>query len=132
MNSEANNQINDEQNKLIRLHQGELYVMELIWANGQLSAKEIADVINEYIGWKKNTTYTVIKRLIEKNALKRIEPGFICVANITKNQVQQIETDELIKQLYDGRLQNFLVDYLAKQKLSDDDIIVLKKIIGDK
>lgn len=60
----------------IRLHEGELNIMELLWSNKVLAAKDIAKIIKEYIGWEKNTTYTVINRLIDKGAIKREEPGF--------------------------------------------------------
>ena len=49
----------------IRLHEGELNIMELLWSNKVLAAKDIAKIIKEYIGWERNTTYTVIKRLID-------------------------------------------------------------------
>jgi len=50
----------------IRLHEGELNIMELLWSNKVLAAKDISKIIKEYIGWEKNTTYTVIKRLLNK------------------------------------------------------------------
>ena len=75
----------------IRLHEGELNVMELLWSNKVLAAKDISKIIKEYIGWEKNTTYTVIKRLIDKGAVKREDPGFY-VAAISKRAVQNIET----------------------------------------
>ena len=64
--------------KEIRLHEGELNVMELLWSNKALAARDISKIIKEYIGWEKNTTYTVIKRLIDKGAITREDPGFIC------------------------------------------------------
>ena len=36
----------------IRLHEGELNVMELLWANDQIAAKDIANIIKNYIGRK--------------------------------------------------------------------------------
>ena len=57
----------------IRLHEGELNIMELLWSNKVLAAKDIAKIIKEYIGWEKNTTYTVINRLIAKGAIEREE-----------------------------------------------------------
>ncbi len=113
----------------IRLHEGELNVMELLWSNKALAAKDIAKIIKEYIGWEKNTTYTVIKRLIDKGAIIREEPGFICRANVTKRKIQDIETQALLNQLYNGSVSNFITAYLAEQKLSGADIAELKKII---
>lgn len=115
----------------IRLHEGELNVMELLWSNKALAARDIAKIIKEYIGWEKNTTYTVIKRLIDKGAIIREDPGFICRANISKKEIQDTETQVLLNQLYNGSVSNFIAVYLADQKLSGKDIEELRKIITD-
>lgn len=114
----------------IRLHDGELNIMELLWSNKELAAKDIAKIIKEYIGWEKNTTYTVIKRLIDKGAIKRTEPGFICSSLITKKQVQEIETKHLLESLYNGSLTTFLTEYLMNQKLSNLDLLELRRILN--
>lgn len=78
----------------------------------------------------KNTTYTVIKRLINKGAIIREDPGFICKANISKRKIQNIETQALLNQMYNGSISNFITGYLAQQELSESDITELKKIIS--
>lgn len=115
----------------IRLHEGELNVMELLWSNKVLAAKDISKIIKEYIGWEKNTTYTVIKRLIEKGAIKREDPGFFCKAAISKRTVQNIETKALLDKLYNGSLSNFLNEYLKNQDLSHGEVLELERIIGE-
>lgn len=115
----------------IHIHEGELNIMELLWSNKVLAAKDIAKIIKEYIGWEKNTTYTVIKRLIDKGAIKRENPGFICRAAISKQTVQNIETNTLITRYYNGSLNNFFTDYLKNQKLSISEILELERIIGE-
>ena len=115
---------------VIRLHEGELNVMELLWSNKALAAKDIAKIIKEYIGWEKNTTYTVIKRLIDKGAIEREDPGFICRAIISKSTIQEIETKALLDKIYNGSLSNFIATYLVNQEFSSSDIAELKKIIN--
>ena len=117
---------------VIRLHEGELNVMELLWSNKALAAKDIAKIIKEYIGWEKNTTYTVIKRLIDKGAIEREDPGFICRAIISKSTIQKIETKALLDKIYNGSLSNFIATYLVNQEFSSSDIAELKKIINRK
>lgn len=119
-----------QKSKEIRLHEGELNVMELLWSNKVLAAKDISKIIKEYIGWEKNTTYTYIKRLIDKGAITREDPGFLCRAAISKKQVQEIETSVLIKNLFNGSVANFIHDYFAGKKLSPDEMVELKKIIN--
>lgn len=49
-----------------KLFDSEAKVMEIIWARGAISAKEISLIAADTIGWNKNTTYTVIKNLKRK------------------------------------------------------------------
>jgi BlaI family penicillinase repressor len=115
----------------IRLHEGELNIMELLWSNKVLAAKDISKIIKEYIGWEKNTTYTVIKRLIDKGAIKREDPGFLCRASISKRTVQNIETKALLDKLYNGSLTTFLSEYLKNQDLTPGELLELERIIGE-
>ncbi len=115
--------------KEIRLHEGELNVMELLWSNKELAAKDISKIIKEYIGWEKNTTYTVIKRLIDKGAIIRRDPGFICRANVSKSKIQEIESNVLLNKLFNGSISNFLMDYVNHQKLTGTDLENMERII---
>ena len=123
--------MDNAQDKKIRLHEGELNVMELLWSNKELEAKDISKIIKEYIGWEKNTTYTVIKRLIDKGAVERSEPGFICRAIISKRTVQKIETEALFSKLFNSSLSSFFTDYLRNERLSSAEIFELKRIIDE-
>ena len=67
-----------------KLFDSELKVMELIWANEPISAKELSILADKEFGWNKNTTYTVIKKIEAKGYIKRTDPGFICVSLIYK------------------------------------------------
>ncbi len=53
----------------MKLFDSELKVMEVLWEQGTKSARDIVDVLSQRIGWNKNTTYTVIKKCIEKEAV---------------------------------------------------------------
>lgn len=116
-------------NNKIRLHDGELNVMELLWSNKELAAKDISKIIKEYIGWEKNTTYTVIKRLIDKGAITREDPGFICKANITKRKIQDIETNILLEKFYSGSMINFINSYMMSKKLTTEDLNALENLL---
>ena len=105
----------------IRLHDGELNVMELLWSNKELAARDISKIIKEYIGLEKNTTYTVIKRLIDKGAIVREDPGFICKANITKKKIQETETNILLDKFYGGSLVNFINSYMMNYRMNEEE-----------
>ena len=113
----------------IRLHEGELNIMELLWSNKVLAAKDIAKIIKEYVGWEKNTTYTVINRLIAKGAIEREDPGFFCRAIVSKKAIQQIETNALLAKMFNSSLENFLAEYLRYQSLTPSELLELERII---
>ena len=114
-----------------KLFDAELRLMEIIWECEPVSAKEISLIAAEQCDWNKNTTYTVIKRLIEKNVLSRGEPGFICSSNIKKNEIQKAETATLIEKLFGGSKKAFFAAF-ADEKLSSEDVEALKSLIEKK
>lgn len=115
----------------IKLFDSELKVMCVLWREGDATAKHISDVLKEEIGWNMNTTYTLIKRCIKKGAIQRSEPNFMCHALITKEEVQEAETNELINKIYDGSADKMFAALLGRKKLTAEQIERLKQIVGD-
>lgn len=64
----------------IKLFDSEIKVMEVLWKEGDLTAKQLADILSEKIGWNKNTTYTVIKNVSPRGLLNVME--IIICANL--------------------------------------------------
>ena len=105
-------------------------VMEVLWREGNLHAGQIAEILKEEIGWNRNTTYTVIKKCIEKGAIERQEPKFFCKALITREQIQKAETNGLINKLFDGSKMQFFSAFLSEDKLSKEEISELKELVN--
>ena len=117
--------------KTVKLFDSELKVMDILWKEGDVPAKHVAEVLTGELGWNKNTTYTLIKRCIKKGAIERFEPGFLCHALIPKEEVQEAETNELINKIYDGSADKLFAALLSRKKLSVEEIEKLKKIVAD-
>lgn len=115
----------------IKLFDSELKVMDVLWQEGQVTAKHVSDVLNAEIGWNMNTTYTLIKRCIKKGAIERTEPHFMCRAVIPKEEVQEAETDELINKLYDGSADKLFAALLGRKRLSPEQLARLREIVGE-
>ena len=103
-----------------KLFDSELKVMNVLWRDGDVPAKHVADILNRELGWNKNTTYTLIKRCMKKGAIERTEPNFMCHALIPKEKVQEAETDELIDKVYDGSADKLFAALLGRKKLSSE------------
>ena len=114
----------------IKLQDSELKVMNVLWREGEATAKHVAEVLKEETGWNVNTSYTLLKRCIEKGAAERREPGFVCRPLIPKEEVQRAETDRLIDKIFDGSADKLFASLLGRKKLSPEEIEKLKAIIG--
>lgn len=112
-----------------KLFDSEIKVMEIIWSNEPITAKQISIIAAETIGWNKNTTYTIIKKLEAKGFIKREEPGFICTSLISRNEVQKSETQSLVDKLFGGSKKALFSALLEDERLSDNDIQELREMI---
>ena len=115
----------------IKLFDSELKVMEVLWREGDSTAKRIAQILGDEVGWNVNTTRTVIKRCIQKGAIERTEPNFMCHALIAKEVVQEAEAEELIGKLFDGSPDKLFAALLDNQKLSKEQIENLRRMVAE-
>ena len=102
-----------------KLFDSELKVMEVLWEQGPRPAKEIVDILSARIGWNKNTTYTVIRKCIEKGAVERGEPGFVCTPLVSRDEVARTETEQLIDKMFGGSSELFFSSFLKNQGISE-------------
>lgn len=112
-----------------KLFDSEIKIMKLIWQNEPVSAKELSLIAGEQIGWNKNTTYTIIKKLEAKGYVKRSEPGFICTSLISEKEVCSGEIQGLVKKLFNGSKKAFFSALIEDEKLSEEELNELRQMI---
>ena len=112
-----------------KLFSSEIRVMELLWKNGEMSAKELAAALAESVGWSKTTTYTVIKKCIDKGAVIRTEPGFICKAAVSRSEVCESEAFELIDRLFGGSPDLLVSALIGSGKISPEELKKLRETV---
>ena len=113
----------------MKLFDSEWKVMEVLWKKNDRTAKEISLRLADTIGWNKNTTYTVIKKCIEKGAIERREPNFTCHAQITKQQAQKEEAETLVEKVFGGSAELLFASILSDRSLSKDELARLKALV---
>ena len=109
---------------------GELHVMNVLWQEGDKTAKQISEILEKKIGWNINTTYTMIKRCIAKGAIQRSEPHFMCHALVTREEAQAGGLSDLVDRLFDGSTELLFATLLNWKSLDTDEIERLRKLIG--
>lgn len=112
-----------------RICDSDLKVLEMVWENEPISAKDLSVIAAEKIGWNKNTTYTVVTKMVEKGYLDRTDPGFICKSLITRNEVRKNETQSLVNRFFNGSKNALFSALIEDESLTADDIEDLRKMI---
>ena len=93
--------------KQTKISDAELVLMEHIWEKEGIRAAQLVQLEKEEMGWSRNTTYTLLTRMVEKGIIRREDPGFCCMALVSKEQVRAGHTRTLIDKLYEGSRQMF-------------------------
>lgn len=112
-----------------KLFDSEAKVMEIIWAKSPISAKDVSLIASDTVGWNKNTTYTVIKKLEAKGFIRRKDPGFICTPLVSQSQMQKVEATSLVKKVFGGSRKALFSALLEDEPLTDEEINELRKLI---
>ena len=115
----------------MKLFDAELKVMEILWREGDSTAKRIAEILGEKINWSKTTTYTIIKRCLDKGALERREPNWVCHPLVTIEEAREYETNELINKMYGGAADQLVASILERRNLSREEIERLKQVVRE-
>ena len=110
-----------------KIHESEYRFCLIMWEYEPVTAVDLVKLCQEKLGWKRTTTYTVIKRLGERGVLKN-EDGLV-TALVTKDQAQASEIDELVEKKFEGSVPTFIAAFTKRQNLTDADLNEMQRMI---
>ncbi len=99
----------------------------ILWEYEPLTSAELVRLCAEQLGWKRTTTYTVIKRLSERGVVK--SENTIVTSLVSKDEVQAAEIDELMEKTFEGSLPAFFAAFTKRQKISAEELDELQQMI---
>ena len=112
-----------------RLSYGEGRFLDLIWDNEPLPSGKLVELCREKLGWKKSTTYTRLRLLVEKGYVKN--ENTVVTSLLSREEVQASESAYVVEQTFSGSLPGFLVSFLGGKTISTEEAEELKKLIDE-
>lgn len=110
-----------------RLGEIESRFAAIIWENEPLPSRKLAELAGVALGWKKSTTYTVLKRLCERGLFQN-QNG--CVTSlISKADFFAMQSEKFVNETFDGSLPAFVAAFHSRKKLSASEIDELQAMI---
>ena len=99
----------------------------IMWEHAPVTASELVKLCQKQLGWKRTTTYTVIKRLGERGVLKN-EDGLV-TALVSKEAAQAREINELVEEKFQGSLPAFVAAFTKRQDISGEELDEVQRMI---
>mgnify|MGYP000663702689 FL=1 len=112
-----------------KIFDSELRFCEILWEHQPVRSSELAHLCAEKLGWKKSTTYTVIKRLTERGVVQTEDA--VVTALVSRDQVQRAESRAFVERNFSGSLPGFLNAFVGGRGLSAEEADELRRMIAD-
>ena len=111
-----------------KLFEGEYKLMEVLWEAGPVNSTRLAALCAEKLGWSKSTTYTVLRKLKHKGALRHEDT--LVTPLLSREEAIRAEGEELARRA--GGLSPFLTAFLSGRKLTEQEAAELKRLIDER
>jgi len=110
-----------------KIHESEYRFCLILWEHEPVTAVELVKLCKERLGWKRTTTYTVIKRLGERGVLQNADGTITSL--ISKDDAQACEIDELVEKKFEGSLPAFIAAFTKRRDMSEQELNEVQRMI---
>lgn len=110
-----------------KLGEVESVFADIIWSNEPLSSRSLAELAEKRLGWKRTTTYTILKRLCERELFQN--QGGTVTSLVSRDEFYAKQSQIFVEERFQGSLPAFLAAFGSNKKLSDGEIEELQKVI---
>ena len=112
-----------------KIFESEYRFCEILWENEPIGSGELVELCAKRLGWKKSTTYTVIKRLTERGVVRSEKA--VVTSLISREQVQEAESQEIVSRSFSGSLPQFVAAFTRGRKLRPEEVEEIRRLIED-
>ena len=102
---------------------------DIVWANEPIGSGDLVKVCEKELGWKKPTTYTVLRKLCEKGLLQN-EDGVVRTL-MSREDFYSAKSEQIFEDSYEGSLPAFIAAFTSRKKLSNAEVDEIQKMIDE-
>lgn len=113
----------------LKLCESDYRFMLVVWENEPIASGQLVTLCADKLGWKKPTTYTVLRKMCDKGLLKN--QNTIVSSIIPKEHIQAFESEYFVERTFEGSLPQFLTSFLGGKIISKKEAEELKRLIDE-
>lgn len=100
---------------------------DMIWSHEPLTSRELVNLAQAELGWKKSTTYTVLKKLCDRGIFQN--QGGIVTSRISRQDFFAMQSEKYVEETFAGSLPAFLAAFTKRKPLSQQEIAEIRRMI---
>lgn len=100
---------------------------DIIWKNEPLTSRRLAQLAEESLNWKRTTTYTILKRLCDRELFQN--DGGTVTSLVSREEFYAEQSQQFVQDTFQGSLPAFLAAFGSRKRLSEAEIDELQKVI---
>lgn len=112
-----------------KLTETESKFADMIWAREPIHSRDLVKLCEEELSWKKSTTYTMLKRLVNKEIFENNKG--VVTSLVGKEAFYAEQSKLFVEETYGGSLPKFLAAFTRSKRLSNKEIDELQKLIDE-
>ena len=110
-----------------KLFDAEYRFMEIVWGHEPVNSTELVRLCADALGWKKSTTYTVLRKLAERGFVQN--KSAVVTSLCKREDALRYESAAAVEKA--GSLPQFLTAFLGRRRISEQEAAELKRIIDE-
>jgi BlaI family penicillinase repressor len=112
-----------------KLTESEEKFADIIWRNEPIGSGDLVKLCEKEMNWKKSTTYTVLKKLCEKDIFQN--ENAVVSSQITRDEYYAKQSIRFVEDTFGGSLPKFLTAFISGRRLSKQQAEELKRLIDE-
>ncbi|MBP5655083.1 MAG: BlaI/MecI/CopY family transcriptional regulator [Clostridiales bacterium] len=100
---------------------------DIVWAEEPVGSGDLVKICEKELGWKKPTTYTVLRKLCEKGLLQN--DNGVVTSRISKEEFYSSRSQQIVEESFEGSLPAFVAAFVSKKKLTPAEADEIQKMI---
>ena len=102
---------------------------DIIWQGQPMSTQALVKQAEAQLGWKRTTTYTVLKRLSDRGLFKN--EGSVVTACLSREEFYARHSEQFVEESFAGSLPAFLAAFTARKALTANDVAEIRRLIDN-
>ncbi len=102
---------------------------DIIWENEPIASADLARRSEDLLGWKKTTSYTVLKRLCDKGIFQNVRGTVTSL--LSRGEFYAVQSEKFVDETFEGSLPAFFAAFTSRKSLSSKEIAELRRMIDE-